>query len=108
MSRKTNFSYRIARRTGDQGAHFPVTNQAGSETLATGNTHISVRHVVNFMSDRKIGTWNVRKLKQAGRLGIICRELDRNNIQILSISEANWNDSGTFTTILVVYSGKSY
>ena len=49
-------------------------------------------------------------MKQAGKLGAICRELDRNNIKILGISEANWNDSGSFTTIdsnLVIYSGKS-
>ena len=49
-------------------------------------------------------------MKQAGKLGIICRESDRNNIQILGISETNWNDDGRFATIdnnLVVYSGKS-
>ena len=49
-------------------------------------------------------------MKQAGKLGTICRELDKNNIQIIGISETNWNDSGSFTTIdnnLVIYSGKS-
>jgi len=49
-------------------------------------------------------------VKQAGKLGTICRQLDRNNIQILGISESNWNDSGSFTTIdnnLVIYSGRA-
>ena len=110
MSRKANFSYRIARRAGDQGACCPVIDQAGNDKLATGNIHINVRHVVNLRSDLRIGTWNAGKLKQAGKLGIIWRELDRNNIQILGISETNWNDSGSFITIdnnLVIYSGKS-
>ena len=58
----------------------------------------------------RIGTWNVRKMKQAGKLRTICKELDRNSIQILGISETNWDDSGSFTTIdnnLVIYYGKS-
>jgi len=112
MSRKTNFSYRIARRAGYQGARCPVIDQAGNEKWATGNTpiHIHARHVVNLRSYLRIGTWNVRKMKQAGKLGTICKELDRNSIQILGISETNWNDSGSFTTLdnnLVIYSGKS-
>ena len=110
MSQKTSFSYRIARRTGYQGARCPVIDQAGNEKLATGNKYISVEHVVNLRSDLRSGTWNVRKIKQAIKLGTICRELDRKNIQILGISETNWNDSGSCTTIdsnLVIYSGKS-
>ena len=49
-------------------------------------------------------------MKQAGKLGTICRELGRNSIQTLGISETNWNDGGSFTTIdhnFVIYSGKS-
>ena len=77
MSQKTNFSYSIACRAGYQGAHYPVIDQAGTEKLATGNTCISVKHVVNRWSDQRIGTWIVRKMKQVSKLGTICRELDR-------------------------------
>ena len=87
-----------------------MIDQPGNEKLATGNTHISARHVINLRLDLRSGKWSVRKIKQAGELRTICRELDRNNIQILTISEANWNDSGSFTTIdnnFVIYSGKS-
>ena len=87
-----------------------MIDQAGTEKLATGNKYISVKRVVNLRSGLRIGTWNVRKMKQPGKLGTVCRELDRNTIQILGISETNWNESGSFTTIdsnLVIYSGKS-
>ena len=67
-----------------------------NEKWTTGNIHAVP--IVNLRSDRRIGMWNVRKLKQAGKLGTICRELDRRKIHILDISETNWNDSGSFTT----------
>ena len=57
----------------------------------------------------RIGTWNVRKLKQLGKLDTVCREMSRSKIQILGIAETNWNNCGSFVSgdsFKVVYSGK--
>ena len=57
-----------------QGPRCPVGNQAGNEKYVTGKP---------LRSKFRIGTWNVRKLKELGKLNTICREMDRNNIEIL-------------------------
>ena len=41
-------------------------------------------------------TWNVRILKQAGKLHLLINELTRMNCKITGISETRWNDSGYF------------
>ena len=61
-----------------QGPHCPVGNQAGNEKYVTGQ---------QLRRKFRIGTWNVRKLKELGKLNTICREMDRNNIEILGVSE---------------------
>ncbi|XP_063590543.1 craniofacial development protein 2-like [Penaeus indicus] len=40
-------------------------------------------------SKTRIGTWNVRKLKELGKFNTICNEMDRNNIAVLGVSETN-------------------
>ena len=88
--------HHIARRAGDQGVPHPVSSQAGDGKCATGrNRHLNLR------KECKIGTWNVRKMKEAGKLNTICDEMDRNNIKVLGIRETNWNNSnnsGSFKT----------
>ena len=56
----------------------------------------------------KLGTWNARKMKQPGKLETVCNEMERYDIQILGISETNWNGQGSFQTEdkLVLFSGK--
>ncbi len=103
MNKITKIPYHIARRVGDQGAPCPVSDQAGHGNYATGKNHIQLRNLL------KLGTWNVRKLKEIGKLHAICNEMDRYNLQILGICETNWNGKGSFTTVSqhsVLFSGK--
>ena len=101
--KKSQNSYHIARRVGYQGTRCPVGNRAGTDKYTTG------KHTMNLRSRFRIGTWNVRKLKELGKLSTICSEMDRNNIEILGIVETNWINNGNFKTHetkTIVYSGK--
>ena len=80
--KKTKTTYHIARRVGYQGARHSVSNQADDDKCTTGR-----RTNVNLRKSVKIGTWNVRKMKEPGKLNVICNEMDRYNLQILAISE---------------------
>ena len=96
-------SYHIARRVGEQGARCSASDQAGNEKFATGRKHIQLRNKII------IGTWNVRKLKEKGKLSCVRNEIIRCGLQILGIYETNWNGSGSFKTTdkqLAIYSGK--
>ena len=88
---------------GQQGARCSVGDQACNEKYTTGRKHIQLRNEIT------IGTWNVRKLKEKGKLSCVCNEMSRCGLQILGISETNWNGSGNFKTNdkqMVIYSGK--
>ena len=100
MIKRSDISCHIGRRVDHQGPRCPVGNQAGNEKYVTGK---------QLRSKFRIGTWNVRKLKELGKLNTICREMDRNNIEILGVSETNWSNNGSFKTQdnkLVIFSGK--
>ena len=63
----------------------------------------------NMRNKIRIATWNVRKLKELGKLNTVCREMNRSNIQILGIAETNWNNSGSFKShdsCRVIFSGR--
>ena len=56
-----------------------------------------------------MGTWNVQRMKELGKLNTVCNEMDRNNIDILGISETNWTNKGSFRTHdnkLIIFAGK--
>ena len=56
-----------------------------------------------------IGTWNVRKLKEKGKLNTVCNEMNNYGLQILGLAETNWNGLGSFRTDgnhHVIFSGK--
>ena len=53
--------YYIARRVSQQGARCPVGDQADSEKYATGRKNTYLRKTL------KVGTWNVRKMKDRGK-----------------------------------------
>ena len=105
---KNDSSYHIARRVGYQGARCSVGNQADNVKHASGRQRKQRKHV-QLRNTLKIGTWNVRKIKEMGKLHTVCNEMDRCNIQILGISETNWNGNGSFKTEenkTILYSGK--
>ena len=45
-----------------------------------------------------MGTWNVGRMKELGKLNTVCNETDRSNIDILGICETNWTNKGSFQT----------
>ena len=100
---KNGNSYHIVRRVGQQGARCSVGDQVDNEKYATGRKHLQLRNKVS------IGTWNVRKFKELGKLNSICNEMSRLGLQILGISETNCNGKGSFKTgenQMVIFSGK--
>ena len=100
MMKRNDISCHIGRHVDHQGPRCPVGNLAGNEKYVTGK---------QLGSEFRIGTWNVRKLKALGKLITIYHEMDRNGIDILGVSETNWNKNGIFKTQdnnLVIFSGK--
>ena len=100
MIKRNNISCHISRRVDHQGPRYSVGYQADNDKHVTGK---------QLRSKFRIGTWNVRKLKELGKLNIICHEMDRNNIEVLGVSETNWSTSGSFNTQdnkLVMFSRK--
>ena len=50
-----------------------------------------------------------QEIKEVGRLQRMCREMDRNNIEMLGMSETSCNGSGSFktcTTHTLIFAGK--
>ena len=103
MALQGNQPYNIVRRVGNQGTRAPVSNQAGNDKLATWK-HFDLRSTVRF------GNLNFRKLKVLGKLTNICIEMYKDKIDILGISETNWNNSGSFRSTegnkTVLFSGQ--
>ena len=96
--------YHIVHREGHQGTRLSAGNQAEGDKYATGRNlfKLQLRKKLN------IGTWNVRKLKEGGKFNTVCKEMKRCSIQILGISETNWNGQGSFRAQggkLVIFSG---
>ena len=55
----------------------------------------------------RIGTWNIRKLYQAGKLNNALKEMDNMKLDLLGISECKWIDNGTLVKDdhSMIYSG---
>ena len=70
-------SYHISRRVGYQGPRCPVGTRAGNVKYATGK---------QLRTRFNIGAWNVRKMKENGKLHTPCDGMDRNKLEILGIA----------------------
>jgi hypothetical protein len=55
----------------------------------------------------KIGTWNVRTLNQGGKLENIKKEMQKNAVSVLGVSEIWWKGQGEIRSgdYIVYYSG---
>ena len=55
----------------------------------------------------RIGTWNVRTLKKAGKLHLVIHELEDVNVDITGLSEIRWTGEGHFRSgdSTVIFSG---
>ena len=71
MTDMNKIPYQIGRRVGYQGPRCPMGNKAGNIKYATGK---QLRTICS------IGAWNVRKMKESGKLHTICDEMDRNKL----------------------------
>ena len=65
---------------------------------------------MTLLSTRKtlnIGTWNVRKMYEAGKTAQIAAEMRRFNVTVLGLCETRWTQSGQLqlTTGELIYSG---
>ena len=69
------------------------------------------RDVVKMIGDKRerlrVGTWNVRSLNGIGRLEEVKREMKRNGLSILGISEVRWKGQKEFVSdrVRVISSG---
>lgn len=57
----------------------------------------------------KIGTWNVRSLKQHGKLDNVIKEMKRLQIEIMGISDTKWRGKDRCNTVegyVLYHSGK--
>ena len=54
-----------------------------------------------------IGTWNVRTMREQGKLTLLLQELDENKMNITGLCETRWSGSGHFTSQehMIIYSG---
>ena len=94
-STHTSSIYHLVHRAGKTGTRCSVNPNADNGKYATGDETIKQ---LNLRSNQKIGTWNVKKLKEVGKLQTLRREMDWKNIEIKGISETIWNGSGSFKT----------
>lgn len=74
-----------------------------------GRESYKVLQVVNKRNPyKKIGTWNARTMLQTGKLENVKIEMDRQNIEVLGLSETRWGGNGDFTSdqYRIIHSGK--
>ena len=77
----------------------------------TGESHSETCHlkhlIFNAKNDTRIGTWNVRTLYQAGKLGQVLKEMRQYRLEILGISELRWTGQGKIKSenVTILFSG---
>ena len=89
MTRKSISSHHIGHCVDKQGPCCQVGDQACNDKFATGK---------QLRRQFRMGTWNVQRMKELGKLNRACNEMDRNNIDILGLCETNWTNKGSFRT----------
>ena len=100
MKRNSISSCHIGRRVDKQGPCCQVGDQACNDKFATGK---------QLRKKFRMGTWNVQRMKELGKLNTACSEMDRNNIDNLGICETNWTNKGSFRTHdnkVIIFAGK--
>ena len=82
-------------------------SREGSEKFATGdewrNECRETKEERNLKrnvakEEMMIGTWNVRSLRQCGKMEVLVQEMDQMNWNVLGISEMRWKGIGEGTT----------
>ncbi|CAF4868083.1 unnamed protein product [Pieris macdunnoughi] len=79
-------------------------NGSGVRRISGGDHEQKQRHRL------KIGTWNVKSLKQHGKLQNVIKEMRRLEIRVLGISDTKWPGNDRYKTTegqVLYYSGKN-
>jgi len=100
MTRKSSSSCHNGCRVGKQGVHCQVGDQACNDKCATGK---------QLGRKFRMGTWNIQRMKELGKLETVCSEMDRNIIDTLGICGTIWTNKGSFRTHdnkLIPFTGK--
>jgi Endonuclease/Exonuclease/phosphatase family. len=65
------------------------------------------RKITNKEISFSIGTWNVRTLRQAGRLKNLTSEMDKCELNVVGLSEVRWPGKGEIVSVnyTMLYSG---
>ena len=83
-----------------QGPRCQVGDQACNDKCATGK---------QLRNRFRLGTWNVQRMKELGKLNTVFNEMDRNSIDTLGICKTNWTNKGSLRTHenkQVIFAGK--
>ena len=72
------------------------SSRGGSDKYATGESMNQKKKITKEVT--MIGTWNVRSMKQSGKMEILVQEMERMSWNILGISEMRWKGTGQGTT----------
>ena len=91
MTRKRISSCHIGRRVDKQGPRCQVGDHACNDNCATGK---------QLSRKFRMGTRNVQRMKELGKLNTVCSEMDRNNVDILGICETNWTKKADFRPMI--------
>lgn len=100
MTRLTNLPYRLGRRPGEQGPRTHSRNQGWIDKFNTGTSKIKIAR-----QNMKIGTWNVRTLREDGQYELLREEMKPYECDILGISEMRWKGKGELNNGEVIWSG---
>ncbi|XP_072177062.1 craniofacial development protein 2-like [Diadema setosum] len=83
-------------------------NVLGSAESSTARDSLDHHHAtMHLKSKKRIGTWNVRSLYQAGKLANVVLEMKRLKLDVLGMSEVRWPQAGKIKVdgYTMVYSG---
>jgi hypothetical protein len=78
--------------------------------ISSSRSHYSKKNYKGKKNEQhsyKIGTWNVRTLNRGGKLENLKKEMQKNKVSILGVSEVRWKGHGKIRSgdYTVYYSG---
>src|SRR6218665_4052132 len=92
-------SCRLGRRPEKQGPRSQPSNRGWAEKSATERKIKIARTMLS------VGTWNVRTLREAGKLQLLQEEMKRYRCDILGIAEMRWTKAGEMEGGKILWSG---
>ena len=106
MQKHNELSYRLGRRPGRQGPRPQLGDQGWVEKWNTGKQEGKDTSFAMTKETIRIGTWNVRTLREAEKLERLKVELAPYSCDILGMAEMHWTGSGELNGGEVIWSGE--